>query len=301
MSLTRDERASLPLNPPQDYRKVERIHRLGLAAARPAPGEVLPGTLYFSTDTGALERSTGDAWEPFAQAAGGTVTHQSGALTANQLVIGNGGADVKALGSEGSAQTVLHGNTGGPPWFAQVGLASDVSGRLPYANLTAAPAAARLLGRGDSGAGDWQPLTLSPDLAIGGTELGLAPIPWITVPYDAANFSDLNHTGLTWTIGDYFGVNYWQRGSLMVINFFLGAVTFSATTNVPAIKIPAGKSPAYYHAGMLAWYDNAGTPVAGSGIVQTQPGSPWLLCLKDISGPNFLGTCNLYGNVIIDI
>ena len=52
----------MPLNPPQAYRKTNYTHRIGLAAARPAATDVLPGTLYYSTDTNVLERSNGATW-----------------------------------------------------------------------------------------------------------------------------------------------------------------------------------------------------------------------------------------------
>src|SRR3990167_10808590 len=45
----------------------------------------------------------------------GTVTHTSGALTANQLVIGVGGADIAALGSLGATTQFLQGNAAGAP------------------------------------------------------------------------------------------------------------------------------------------------------------------------------------------
>jgi hypothetical protein len=56
-----------------------------------------------------------------------------GELTANQLVIGQGGATIAALGSSGSPTTVLHG--GLPPTYGPVDLAADVTGILPLANL----------------------------------------------------------------------------------------------------------------------------------------------------------------------
>jgi len=56
---------------PQDFRKVHSIHRLGLAADRPAPTDVLEGTLYFSTDTLVLERSDGVSWAIYASPSSG--------------------------------------------------------------------------------------------------------------------------------------------------------------------------------------------------------------------------------------
>lgn len=63
----------------------------------------------------------------------GTVTN-TGTLTANELIIGNGTTDVKALGSLGTTTTVLHGNAAGAPTFGAVSLTADVSGILPSAN-----------------------------------------------------------------------------------------------------------------------------------------------------------------------
>lgn len=70
----------MPLFPPQSYRKVANIHRRGLASARPAAADVLPGTLYFSTNTGVIERSTGSAWESFS---GNSSVSSSGNLPYN--------------------------------------------------------------------------------------------------------------------------------------------------------------------------------------------------------------------------
>jgi hypothetical protein len=61
--------------------------------------------------------------------------------------------------------------TSGVLSVSQVNLASEVTGDLPLANLAPATAASRLLGRGDSGAGDFQELTLGAGLAIAGTVL----------------------------------------------------------------------------------------------------------------------------------
>ena len=55
----------------------------------------------------------------------GTVTHTSGGLTNNQLVLGNGIGDVKTLGLFGTTTTVLHGNAAGAPTFSGVSLTAD--------------------------------------------------------------------------------------------------------------------------------------------------------------------------------
>jgi len=59
---------------------------------------------------------------------GGTVTNAAGALTANQLVLGNGGADIKSLGSSGAATQVLHGNPSGAPTWGLVDIFTQVNG-----------------------------------------------------------------------------------------------------------------------------------------------------------------------------
>lgn len=102
----------------------------------------------------------------------GAVTHTSGSLTDNELIVGNGAGDIQSLGDLGTTTTVLHGNSSGPPAFSSVVLSTDVSGDLPYANLTPATAASRLLGRGSAaGGGDWQEITLGANLTMTGTSL----------------------------------------------------------------------------------------------------------------------------------
>lgn len=56
-------------------------------------------------------------------------------LTANHLILGNGGVDTIIVASLGTSTTLLHGNAGGAPTFAAVSLSADVTGNLPVANL----------------------------------------------------------------------------------------------------------------------------------------------------------------------
>jgi hypothetical protein len=60
----------MPLFPPQDYRKTAFTHRIGLAADQPSASDVLPGTLWFSSDTFVLERSNGTIWENYSAGGG---------------------------------------------------------------------------------------------------------------------------------------------------------------------------------------------------------------------------------------
>lgn len=65
----------------------------------------------------------------------GAITYKTvAALTASAIVLGDGTAKVKVLGSLGTTTTVLHGNAAGDPTFAAVSLTADVSGVLPVAN-----------------------------------------------------------------------------------------------------------------------------------------------------------------------
>lgn len=85
-----------------------------------------------------ITNPAGDAGDPTISATNtntGTVTNTTGALTLNQVVLGNGGSDIKSLGSAGTATQVLHGAA--PPTFSAVALASDVSGTLADSHLSA--------------------------------------------------------------------------------------------------------------------------------------------------------------------
>jgi hypothetical protein len=73
----------MALTPPQRFRKTENILRRGLAANRPAAADVIPGTLYFSTDKGTIERSSGSAWESYNGGLWTTVAYNAGDFTAS--------------------------------------------------------------------------------------------------------------------------------------------------------------------------------------------------------------------------
>lgn len=98
-----------------------------------------------SLTQGHFYRWNGASWDDVTGggAGAGTVTN-TGTLTANQVIIGNAGVDVKALGSLGTTTQVLHGNASGAPSFGSVvngdianssiDLTAKVTGVLPRGN-----------------------------------------------------------------------------------------------------------------------------------------------------------------------
>jgi hypothetical protein len=77
------------------------------------------------TSPGVYFCSASNTWSGPFGASTATVTH-TGALTSNQIVLGNGSDDIKPLGSLGTTTTVLHGNASGAPSFGSV-VGSDMT------------------------------------------------------------------------------------------------------------------------------------------------------------------------------
>lgn len=86
--------------------------------------------------------------------------------TASDLNTGTNTGDVTLAGTPNYITRVGQVLT-----LALINLASHVTGRLPYANLVAATAASRLLGRTSASAGDWQEVSFGPTIALTGTVL----------------------------------------------------------------------------------------------------------------------------------
>lgn len=134
------------------------------------PGSPVDGDLWYDSGANELTARINGANVALGAGAGNVTTATT--LTANAIILGNGGVDVTKLGSLGTTTTLLHGNAAGAPSFGAVSLTADVSGDLPFANLVQASGASVLVGRGSAaGAGDFQEITLGSGVAMTGTVL----------------------------------------------------------------------------------------------------------------------------------
>lgn len=199
---------------------------------------------------------TGDL--PFANLAQGVALSVLG-------VTGNAIADLASIAA-GSDHQVLR-RSGTVLAFGAVNLAqaAAITGDLPFANLTPATAASRLLGRGSaSGAGDFEEITLGSGLAMTGTELSAtaAGVAYTDVAHNAANFTA---PGATWTVEAADQVTFKWRiiDQEMVVIFTLDDTSLDTAVGRLEITIPDGRTSANLAQGFLFYQDAGGTSTGG--------------------------------------
>ena len=126
-----------------------------------------------------------------------------------------------------------------------------ITNDLPYANLTPATAASRLLGRGDATAGDWQEVTLGSGLTMTGTTLSAAGSSGVTTDtigraafYNATTTVD-GAAGLTFATDGTTVTSYADRITTLSTSATLGVndgpvVSCDATAGSVTATLPDG-------------------------------------------------------------
>lgn len=203
---------------------------------------------------------------------------QGGGQTLNQLLVGGGlHAFPQALGSAGSATTLLHGNSSGPPTFGPVNLGTDVTSNLPIGNLNSGTSASSTtFWRGD---GTWASPSGSGFTITDGanTVNGVANL---TVTGGTVGGSTPNAT-LTVTGGGGGSVSVTSASANVVISPTPGTGTFTVATTVPI----NARSNSYAVAGT-----NSSSPVPDTNkLVTMNNAGPTTLTLGQAGSTGFGG------------
>ncbi len=156
------------------------------------------------------------------------------ALTQGDLIYASGTNTLAALAKDANATRYLSntGTTNNPAW-AQVALATGVSGDLPFANFVQASAASKLVGRGSAGgAGDYQEITIGSGLTMTGTTLSSSG--------GSATMTVDSSVIISGTIGNIF---YHKTGDVLGELTTTGSGTVVALATSPTLVTPALGTP----------------------------------------------------------
>ena len=294
----------MALVPPQTFRKTDGIIRLGTSANRPAATDVLPGTLYYSTDLTKIERSNGTTWDQYSTVTGGvtSVITDGSTGTVNNFA---------PTGMTGNTYCVLNGVSD----LTITGLAGGVTGQIVYfynnqarrvffaSNSGSSLAANRFNNYVISGA---TPLGTNGNISYiyNGSSwniLGHEQGGFITAVYNGANF-----TGpVTWTVdaGDIATMHYFLKDRYLTVTWFLGATTYAGGSNI-----------LYINNGAWGGF-SANAPEIGAYILSEGPGNFtggwWQIAAGDTkiqllkyALANFAASTNnlnVYGQAVIEV
>lgn len=144
-----------------------------------------------------LQKFLGGEWSSVRAGLGLDLDHlQEWANNLEQLLLGSATNSLQASAILGDASVVPRyvANTGpnGAPTWDRVDVSSDgIKNRLPYNHLASASTPSLLLGRGSAGpgSGDWEEITLGPNLTMTGTVLDTTAGSSITPAQVAARVS----------------------------------------------------------------------------------------------------------------
>ena len=135
---------------------------------------------------------------------------------------------------------------------------------------------------------------------VGGSDPILAP--WITVPFNAGDFTASG--SMTWTLasGNLIAFAYrLPNPNVMQVSLYIYNSTVGGTASGELyVKLPAGKTArGDYHATALSYYDSAGRQ---TGVFRALPGQPTLSLMTDVLGTAWkLGPVHLVGQLTFDI
>lgn len=253
----------MPLVPPQGYLKIANIHRRGLLSARPVAADVPPGTLYYSSDSRALHRSTGAAWESYGDSGltvlssgqTGVQNNWAPGLVGNTYIVWTGPSDLIVSGISGgvAGQILIFTNQGANvAYFAhQSGSSSAINRFSNLVTIGDTPVAPR---------GNITFIHDGSDWILIGHEQGA----WIDIPFNALDFT-LSGGG-TWTVDapDVTSYAYCIEGSNIKVSWYIGSTTVAtAACQALQIQLPNGYTAVRYILMPCVIQDNGGATLIG--------------------------------------